>query len=200
MTLNNLELIRPLLKFDNPDLFYFVQILQRKKDGGGITEANNNARLVKAYCVHSEKYLDYIMPECIKLAEVFNARVSINLNRRSYKTCALKMMQKVADKIINESQDTMIKAYSSVVGAVSHDTKKTWIIDIDEEDMHPWVVTTIANFIETLQPIGESKIVGYLPSKTGLHILTRPFNLADFKKEYPDFDVQKNSPTNLYIP
>ena len=32
MTINNLELVKPLLKWDDPNDFYFIQVLKRKKD------------------------------------------------------------------------------------------------------------------------------------------------------------------------
>lgn len=31
-------------------------------------------------------------------------------------------------------------------------------------------------------------------------VITSPFNLKEFKKKYPELDVHKNNPTNIYIP
>lgn len=84
---NNFDLIKPLLLFPTKeDNFYFVQILQRKKDHKGIRlgGSNNNSRLIKAYYIKSQEHLDTHTEEMIKLAQVFNARVSINLNPRSF--------------------------------------------------------------------------------------------------------------------
>ena len=33
-----------------------------------------------------------------------------------------------------------------------------------------------------------------------MDIITKPFNLKQFKDKYPDIDVHKNNPTILYIP
>lgn len=44
------------------------------------------------------------------------------------------------------------------------------------------------------------KIYDYIPTKNGYHIITKPFNLKQFKDKYPDIDVHKNNPTILYIP
>ena len=40
MTINNLNLIKPLLKWEDPNDFYFIQILKRKKDNPECAEKN----------------------------------------------------------------------------------------------------------------------------------------------------------------
>jgi len=37
-------------------------------------------------------------------------------------------------------------------------------------------------------------------SKSGLHIITTPFNISEFNKKYTDIEIHKDNPTNLYIP
>jgi hypothetical protein len=44
------------------------------------------------------------------------------------------------------------------------------------------------------------KFITLIPSKSGFHIIMKPFNLQKFKSEYPDVEIHKNNPTNLYIP
>ena len=43
-------------------------------------------------------------------------------------------------------------------------------------------------------------MIAYIPTKNGYHIITKPFNLKQFKDKYSDIDVHKNNPTILYIP
>ena len=200
--INNFHLIKPLLKFESKDDFYFIQILQRKKDHkqGKVNGTNNNSRLIKAYYVYSEEYLDFITPEIIELCKLFNARAGINLNRRSFEKMALQHLKKVTDQIINKSFDKAAKAYPSVVGAFSNESDKRWILDIDDPVENEINMPAISDYIDTLQPIGEQKTVAIMPSKSGFHIITRPFNLKDFKEKYPEIEVHKNNPTNLYIP
>lgn len=211
---NNFKQIRNLLNFENDDQFYFLQILQRKKDavkGQKINGTNNNSRLIKAYYVHSLEYFDFIENEVIKLCDLFNARAGINLNRRSYEKMALQHLKKVTDQIINKSFDKAHKAYSSVVGAYSNETDKTWILDIDEKEISPLMLTYIeyhcqpkmeVDFDKVGIPVSykNKKIITSLPSKNGWHLITKPFNVLDFKKVYPEIEIHKNNPTNLYIP
>lgn len=210
---NNFEQIKNLLSWRTADDFYYIQILQRKKDHKDnmrVGAANNNARLVKAYYVKSMEQLEFIEPEIIELCELFNARAGINLNRRSFKKAQLKTMRKILDQMDNLMYDRVHKAYDTVVGKYHNETNKRWIIDIDFEDNDDRYygvelgngITTrsyLDVFLTTLQPEGY-KIIAKIPSKSGFHLITTPFNKMEFKKEFPKVDIQDNNPTNLYIP
>lgn len=211
---NNFNLIRPLLSFRSPDDFYFLQILQRKKDaepGMKVNGTNNNSRLIKAYYVSSMEQFDFIEPEVIQLCQVFSARAGINLNRRSFKRMALQHLKKCTDQILNQDYHKAYKAYSSVVGAYNDETDKKWIVDIDARGWAEEDVRELVSKLTPLQPIGE-KYITILPSRNGWHAVVKPFNLAEAKdilspKGYSGYDdaslsleIHKNNPTNLYIP
>lgn len=209
---NNFELIKPLLSWNSEDDYYFVQVLQRKKDapkGLKVNGTNNNSRLIKAYYVKSLEYLDFITPEIIQLCEIFGARAGINLNKRSFEKTALQHLKLVTDNIINGNYDKVYKTYSSAAGKFNHDKNKKWIIDVDKEDII-WT-EQILNATYECEPKG-SKLIANIPSKSGLHLIVKPFNRIQFKdnlnKELQDYqmtigtvnpDFQINNPTNLYI-
>lgn len=199
---NNFDIIKPQLKWNNSDQYYFLQVLQRKKDaapGMKVNGTNNNSRLIKAYYVKSLEYLEFIEPEVIELCKIFNARAGINLNRRSFEKTALQNLKLVTDNLINKNFDKVYKTYSSAAGKFSHDNNKKWIIDIDKEEIP--LLDEIKGFLIVVEPYNvENKVVCQIPSKTGLHLITSPFNLQKFKEAFPGIDVQKNNPTNLYIP
>ena len=196
--IDNIELIKPLLNFKSEDDYYFLQILQRKKDRDQIPfklgGSNNNSRLVKAYNISSIDYLEERYDEIKALCNLFHARASICLNKRSYKSSSLQMMIRLAQSIQGENYRNA-KMWNNVSGVYHPIKDKTWIIDIDKEDMDR--VDEINDAIIKCKPIGK-KIITKIPSKTGLHIITQPFDL----KEFGDWglDIHKNNPTNLYIP
>ena len=198
---DNFDSIRSLLKFDEKgENFYFLQILQRKKDHKGtgkVNGTNNNSRLIKAYYIHSMEKFDFIEPEVKELCKLFQARAGINLNRRNYKKMSLQVLKKVTDQILNGSFDKAYKAYPTVVGAHNHDSDKRWILDIDEVGRPSNEMISFAE--RECEPEG-SKFITMLPSKNGYHLIMRPFNLKTFKEKFPDIEVHKNNPTNLYIP
>ena len=202
---NNYDLIVPLLDWRSEDDFYFLQILQRKKDHakGKVNGVNNNSRLVKAYYLRSAGHLEFIMPEVIELCEIFNARAGINLNRRSFEKMALQHLKKVTDQIINGDHRKAYKAYSSVVGAFAQESDKKWILDVDEPfygsvDDGAKGIGMLMYINTECKPYGE-KFIESIPSKNGYHLITKPFDLSGFRSEFPDVEVHKNNPTNLYI-
>jgi len=205
MSIDNFELIKPLLDFRSDDDFYFLQILQRKKDQAQrkVNGTNNNSRLVKSYNVRSLEYFDFIKPEVIELSNVFKARAGLDLNRRSYRKMALHCLRKIADQISNEDYDKVYKAYSTVCGKFSNEigSGKKWILDIDGGKLSDSEFNSLSEFLENIMPLGE-KVIARIPSNNGEHIISRPFNLKIFKdtNKWPKIEIHKKNPTNLYIP
>jgi len=209
---NNLEIIKPLLKWETPDEYYLISVIQRKKDhlsGMKVNGTNNNARLIKAYYVKSLEHLHFIMPEIIELCKVFNARAGINLNKRSFEKTAFQNLKLVSDNIMNRNFDKVYKTYSSAAGKFSHDNYKKWIVDVDKEDL-PFLIE-IKLAIDKCEPnLKWTRIIAEIPSKSGLHLITSPFNRAEFPKLLDQLmekysinlrlDIQTNNPTSLYIP
>jgi len=50
-----------------------------------------------------------------------------------------------------------------------------------------------------IQPVG-NKIEKVIPTKNGFHLITGKFNVIEFKKLYPEVDIQKKNPTLLFLP
>jgi hypothetical protein len=50
-----------------------------------------------------------------------------------------------------------------------------------------------------LRPEGE-KIEAVIPTKNGIHLITKRFDVMKFSRQYPDIDIQKKNPTLLYYP
>jgi hypothetical protein len=47
-------------------------------------------------------------------------------------------------------------------------------------------------------PSNPDKIIGVVGTVNGCHLITKPFNVTQFKGKYPDVEIKKNSPTLLY--
>lgn len=206
--INNRKLIESLMIFPNKDCFYFVQILQRKKDHAGVRlgGSNNNSRLIKAYYITSLEKLDLQWEEMTKLAELFDARVQINLNPRNFRKAGFQVLQKIANQMSNDDFGSIYKAYNTVCGEYHSEIDKRWIVDIDDTGNKTNTTTKaelVVRDIERLHGKINNKdysILSLVPSKTGYHLITNPFNLAEFELMHPDCEVHKNNPTNLYIP
>jgi hypothetical protein len=44
------------------------------------------------------------------------------------------------------------------------------------------------------------KVIKVIPTKSGYHLITERFDVMEFKKQYPEVDIQKKNPTLLYLP
>lgn len=191
---NNIDIIKPLLKFNTKDEFYHLQVLKRKKEN---PELGSNSYCIKTYYVTSIEYLENKMDEIVHLCLHNNARAYINLNRRSFERNAFQTLKKITDQIMNKDYYSVRKAYDSVCGSSSVEKNKKWIIDIDEP-FSPIRIAEINKFISKLQPEGD-KIYTWVPTKNGYHLITKPFNKSTWNGTYPSIDIQTDNPTLLYF-
>ena len=198
MIVDNWKLIRSKLDFSDPDKFYFIELMQRKKDNDAFP-ANN--RMVKYYFVYSLEYFDRIEGEVKKLSDTTGARVYILLNRRSYKKCCLNVLADAAKMAIDGNYQHFPNLISSVVGKYADEPNKKWVIDIDET-LSKEEFIKLHVFIDNLEPINlpnTSKLYYTVPTLHGIHLITSPFNCQRFSKMYPDIDIHKDNPTLLYF-
>lgn len=193
--INNFEKISHHLIFESSDDFYHLMILKRKKEH---PELGSNSVTVHTYYVNSLEHFKNIEREVINLCEFHNARAYINLNKRSYEHLAFQTLRKVADIILNKDYSHVKYAFNSVCGAYSNaKADKKWIVDIDDtKEVSPLMMAYIDN---ECMPYG-SKCLDIIPTKNGVHLITKPFDLRKFQEKYPDVQVQKNNPTVLFIP
>lgn len=190
--MDNLKLILPFLQFDSEDDFYYLQILQRKKEN---PQLGSNSRVIKNYYITSQQYLLDRYEEIKSLCNLFNARASIRLNRRSFEKVGFKALENIANTMQNREYKHLMKSYDRACGLLNNEKIKRWILDVDDKDKN---LIEITGFIGEIEPIG-NKILEVIPSKNGYHIITTPFNLESFKKKYLDIEVHKDNPTNLYL-
>lgn len=208
--IDNFKQIESLLKFDNENQFYFLQIIQRKKDFKDTDTilylgTNNTNRLIKAYYIYSLEQLEKYKSEIIALCTLFKARAGISLNRRDSRVISLEMMKLLADNIKNNHFNQLSKLYNTVCGQYHQEKDKIWILDIDyfmgyySEFIDKPLRVKLVTQLYDIEPKG-SKIIANIPSKSGYHLITRSFNSQKFSQMYPKIEIHKNNPTNLYIP
>lgn len=193
--INNFELIKNILDFSDLDKFYFVQILKRKKDN---PELEKNTKVIDSFYIYSESQFDSVSSKIIDLCDRNNARAYIRLNRRSDKKIALNLLAKVATRIANNEYKVR-DLYDSVAGETHSEENKTWVVDVDYELLNQ--VSEIEQLVILLQSkINRISIYHRVPTKTGIHLITGPFNIQDFNSAFfpRHIDIHKDGPTLLY--
>lgn len=193
--IDNFEQIRKILKFED-DYFYFIQIIQRKKEH---PELGSNNRIIRSYMVSSKEKFDKNIPEIIQMCEAFNARAYIHLNRRKFSKIALECLRHNAELIANEQYEGIKSSLETIIGRNNCEPKgeKTWILDCD--DMNTPSPIMMAMIEHKLLPEGP-KCLHIIPTKNGCHLITKPFDTQAFHLEYPEIEIHKDNPTILFIP
>lgn len=197
---NNFNLFKEIMEFNNEDEFYFVQILIRGKDGHteqGVN-GNNKNRLIKYYTIRSVDELSKKEEEIKSICHALNARAYIHPTKRSFSEVADATLRVTTDMYLSGKNVVGLKgAYSTACGKSFISNDKKFVVDIDKEDEN---LVDIVNFIEIwCDPKPEAKFLYKVPTAHGVHIITKPFNTKLFSERYPDIDVHKNNPTLLYF-
>jgi hypothetical protein len=193
--IDNLNLIKPLLNFDDEDDFYMLYVLKRKKDQSTDKANHQSVRTIRSYCIKSVEQLEERYDEIKMLCEMFKARAYIHIQKQNHKDVSLDMLVTLAERI-KSGQHKQQGLFDSVVGQLKTHEKR-WVIDIDFRSIE--FAQQVSLFIDELRPQG-NKNEAYIPTKNGYHLITRRFDVMEFKKKYPDIDIQKKNPTLLYLP
>lgn len=202
--IDNIQLIKLLLNFENEGDFYMLYVFKRKKDQPeGERDNHQSVRTIKTYCVDSIEYLEKRYDEIKKLCELFGARAYIHVQKQNHNDVSLDMMVSLAERIKNGVKNQK-GLFDSVVGQMKTNEKR-WIIDIDNVSMdtfnHNDYYVDMRGYINELQlEAGKEQGMSFIKTRSGFHIITQPFNTMKFKQRYPDIDIQKKNPTLLYYP
>ena len=194
--IDNIELIKPLLNFSDPEDFYMLYVLKRKKDQPeGERDNHQSVRTIKTYCIESVEYLEKRYDEIKQLCEMFKARAYIHVQKQNHKDVSLNMLATLAERI-RDGANKQQGLFDSVVGQIKTYEKK-WVVDVDIKDLE--FTEELIKFINGLRPEGP-KCEVVIPTKNGYHLITKRFDVKTFSEKYPDIDIQRKNPTLLFLP
>jgi len=195
--IDNIELIKDLLNFENEGDFYMLYVFKRKKDQPeGERDNHQSVRTIKTYCIESIEYLEKRYDEIKQLCEMFKARAYIHVQKQNHKDVSLEMMIGLAEKIKN-GQHNQKHLFDSVVGQIKT-YEKRWIVDVDSKDETELNAVKFA-INKFCNPEGD-KVHSIIPTKNGYHLITDRFDVMEFKKHFPEIEIQKKNPTLLFLP
>jgi hypothetical protein len=189
---DNFELIKSLLKFPNDDIYYHLQILRRGKDHPELPAAN---RMIKAYFIIDINDLDFYEQEIKNLCKLFGARAYINLAPKSIKKTTMLQLKYLAQRAYEGDFKKIWRSWNTCAGEIKGEEPR-WVVDIDKQ-LSEEEYNRFLKYLTYLEPLG-NKVIVKIPTKNGIHLITKPFNIQQFKEQCPDIDVHKNNPTLLY--
>lgn len=202
MITDNFDQISRLLKFDTKDDFYFMQIIQRKKDGCDTRDSGNNGyRTIKSYYIRSVDDLMRRKDKIVELCKSNNARAYINLNRRNARQVALAAAKAYIDLVNEDRCDQGFKIYDHVCG-VTRNSKapRYWIVDVDTKDpveLHEAIVSVDSCRSGNPRCLfgGYDNVRAVIPTPNGNHLIATGFDARELNGK---FDIKKDNPTILY--
>ena len=195
--IDNIEQITDLLNFEDEGDFYMLYVFKRKKDQPeGERDNHQSVRTIKTYCVESVEYLEKRYDEIKMLCEAFKARAYIHVQKQNHFEVSLNLLIEISQRIKNGVHKQQ-HVFDSVVGKLQTKEKR-WVVDVDTKD--PAEVLKVKGVIDNVCKPDGIKTLELIRTKNGFHWITNKFDVMEFKKRFPDVDIQKKNPTLLYYP
>lgn len=181
------------------DSYFVVELIRRGKDNPDMPAANYH---FKNYYIRKPEDLDKYENEIKTLCEVLRLRAYASVNIKSFKQVSLDTMAELARRIANNDYWKNYAVFESCSGSYCHSDDKMWIIDLDDVDDNK--VKKVYEILDHIKPYNTEKVITQFPTKSGVHLITRPFDVKEFGLVYGGcfneeiVDIKKNHLTLLY--
>lgn len=192
--IDNLNKILPILQFQ-PGYFFEI-IIYKNNNLDQPYEKNDN--LIKHYIINSLSELFFYYDEMKKLAHIFNGTVYIKLGSYSKEQLGYKVIETLSNKFQNKDLD-----YSDIFLTSIENMKPTldfYSINMDLNSLSLRTLLKVRNILNDIFPENNNSLLE-LETKTGLQIITKPFNIEKLKihqEEYYKCKIKKNNVVILY--
>lgn len=186
---NYIQLYYPRFNRDN-DSYFTIEIVRRGKDHPGLQSSNYK---FKTYFIGSFKDLDRFKDEIKTICDVFKMRAYFSVNQKSYYQVMLDTNAELSRRIAGHDYKKSYAIWESCSGKYIDSKDKRRVVDIDD-------LQFTKDYIDL---IGKEYILYKIKTKSGFHLITKPFPLDNFledcdKNGYPRPTVLKNHLSLLY--
>lgn len=204
---NNIDIMRGYMKnlgipaeqrYRN-DLYFDVQLIRRGKDNPDLPAANYT---FKTYYIDSIELFDNYIEEIKTCCNLFRLRAYISVNAKSKLELSKKTLVKYAEMVSLGEFKKPWRFCDHVNGSLSGKEKR-WVVDVDDCNNISEYFLKICDTINKCTSKFENPIVTMIPTKSGSHIITHPFNTYEFEKKCKELGIEvpgikKNHITLLY--
>lgn len=185
------------------DAYYVIELVRRGKDCPDLPAANYH---FKNYYIDSMQKYDKVQDEIRLLCRTLRLRAYVSVNRKSFRRVTMDTIAEMSRRAAFDDFRRPYTVFESCSGKFVDKNDEHWVVDVDDfvgynTQEH---CVTIRNFINDCRPYGD-KIELMLPTKSGIHLITRPFDLNAFNgcmgvftDWIPRPEVKKNHLTLLF--
>lgn len=182
------------------DMYFVIELIRRGKDHPGLPTANYH---FKNYYIRSIDDFNKYENEIKKVCDLLKLRAYISVTIKSFKQVALNTSAELVRRIANGDFKKSYIVYDSCSAKYRNKFMKRYVVDIDDVSK----IDLIKNVIDDIKPFNEQKIILEVPTKSGMHLITKPFDILHFNQkliESKEFDkhtlpeIKKNHISLLY--
>lgn len=179
----------------NEDKYYVVELMRRGKDNPDIPAANMH---FKNYYINKVSDLDKYRDEIIFLCDNLKMRAYFSVNYKSYSQVLMDTVAECARRVAAHDYKKPYSIFESCSGKFCADGNKTWVVDVDQEDADNYEMTMkdlVAKYKETIESVCHpyKEIITTIHTKSGMHIICRPFNVQEFNNRLVSMNMLPHS-------
>jgi hypothetical protein len=186
------------------DNVFEIQLLRRGKDNPDMPAANYS---FKNYYVDSLESYDRYEEEIKKCCDMFRLRAYISVNVKSKEKLQLQSLKIIADNLAMGELKKPLKIFYKAFGTTVAQEQR-WIVDVDWQDEvdNDEYISQVKHIIESCQSGYDKNVICEVPTKSGVHLITHPFNMKEYRDAMEKYagddidvpEIKKNHLTLLY--
>ena len=205
---DNFAKFKPFMQLpeeEGGDAYYTIELVRRGKDCPDLPAANYH---FKNYYIDTMQKYERVQDEIRLLCKTLRLRAYISVNRKSFRRVIMNTIAEMAGRMAQNDFRRPYAVFESCSGKDLSPDDRWFIVDVDEDAFNvidgEFLWERVVRIVNQCSPEG-GKVVLMLRTKSGMHIIARPFNRIQFGamcKADPAighvFDIQKNHLTLLY--
>lgn len=198
---NNFDLYKEYIRHMCPDFpqsnkgsiedkFYVIELIRRGKDNPDLPAANVHFKNYYIYCWDD---FDKYIPEIIELCNIMRMRAYVSVNWKSTKQIALNTIAAMATRVAQGDYKKIYSEWSSQTGLFSQRNENVWVLDLDNIEPMSNEVTELMKVINECRSQFETNCIITIPTRSGCHLLTRPFDVQEFSNKVVYNEIAMNA-------